>query len=915
MDLVTLTVDGREVKVRRGVTVLNALRELGIYVPTLCHHPDLTPFGACRLCIVEIEGMRGYPTSCTTTVQDGMVVRSNTPELQELRRTILELLLARHPYTCLVCERRNECRDFRTCMRKTAVTTGCRYCPKDGECELQQAVEAVGLTEVRFPVEYPDLPVYREPFFDRDYNLCILCGRCVRVCDEIRGVGAVSFAFRAARAVIGTAFDLPLERVGCQFCGACVDVCPTGALVARSEKWEKPERHVQTICPYCGVGCHLVLGVRDNRIVRVRAGRDNGVNDGQLCVKGRFGLDFVHSEQRLTTPLIRKDGTLVPAEWDEALDLVAAKLRQYRGDGFGLLASAKCTNEENYLLSKFARAVMQTNNVDHCARLCHASTVTGLAMAFGSGAMTNPIQDIRNASCVFLIGSNPTENHPIVGLEIKKAKSNGAALIVANPRRIPLCDLADLWLRHRPGTDVALLLGMARVIVDEGLADLEFIRERCEGYEEFLASLSGFSLEEAASLTGVPAQDIAQAARTYARRKPASIVYAMGITQHAHGTDNVLALANLAMLTGNVGKPSSGVNPLRGQNNVQGACDMGALPNVLTGYQPVADPAVREKFARAWGAEVPAEPGLTVTEMFGAALEGRLKAMYIVGENPLLSDPDADHVRAALEKLEFLVVQDIFLSETAALAHVVLPAASFAEKDGTFTNTERRVQRVRKALTPPGKARTDLEIVCQLARKMGAPGFDYQGPAEVMEEIARLTPSYGGITFARLEQGGLQWPCPSADHPGTARLHEAAFTRGKGKFHPVRYTPPAELPDDEYPFVLTTGRSLFQFHTGTMTRKASGLNYIRGEELVEINPEDACALGISDGDPVEVTSRRGKVRARARVTDESPPGVVFMTFHFAETPTNVLTNPVLDPLAKIPELKVCAVRINKVSGG
>ena len=538
--------------------------------------------------------------------------------------------------------------------------------------------------------------------------------------------------------------------------------------------------------------------------------------------------------------------------------------------------------------------------------------MAGLAASFGSGAMTNSIEEIADAKCILAIGTNTTEDHPVIALEIKKAVDKGAKLIVADPREIPLCRWAHIWLRHRPGTDVALLMGMCRVILDEGLLDKAFVEQRCESFEEFKNALKGFNIELVSEITGVPAAAITEAARVYATNGPASILYAMGITQHSHGTDNVLAIANLAMLTGNVGKRSSGVNPLRGQNNVQGACDMGALPNVFTAYQPVAGPSARSKFEAAWGCTLPSEPGLALTDMFHAMEEGKVKAVYIIGENPVLSDPDARHIKEALSKLEFLVVQDIFLTETAQLAHVVLPGASFAEKNGTFTNTERRVQRVRRAIKPLGTARPDWQIVCEIARRMRSRGFEFATAADVMKEIADVTPSYGGINYARLDNGSLQWPCPTEDHPGLQFLHEDMFSRGKGKFAPLEYKPPKERPDDTYPLVLTTGRSMFHYHTGTMTRKSKGLNELKGEEEVEINPQDAKALGIADGDKVRVISRRGKVIARAKVTKNLMKGVVFMTFHFAESATNLLTNPALDPVSKIPELKFCAVRVERV---
>ena len=749
------------------------------------------------------------------------------------------------------------------------------------------------------------------PFIERDANKCINCERCARICGDVEGIGALTVNYR-----VGTfeGYGGPLLNTTCVSCGLCVASCPVGALVAKNEMPSAYE--VKTICSYCGVGCGLYLGVRGGVIVNVRGDRDNPVTKGNLCVKGRFGYDYVNSPERLTSPLIKRDGEFVEATWEEALNLVASKLASYKGDQFAVISSAKCTNEENYVVQKFARAAMGTNNVDHCARLCHAPSVAGLAQSFGSGAMTNSIGEIEDAACIFAIGTNTTVAHPIIGLGIRNAVQNGSRLVVANPRQIDLCRFAELWLCHRPGTDVALLMGMMWVIVDEALLDASFIEQRCNGFDVFKESLRSFDLDFVEQTTGVPRQQMVEAARIYATSKPATILYAMGITQHSHGTDNVLATSNLAMLTGNVGRPSSGVNPLRGQNNVQGACDMGVLPNVYPGYQRVDNPSIRQQFEAAWGCNLNDSPGLTLTEIFEAAYQRQVKALYIIGENPVLSEPDARHAQDALEELEFLVVQDIFCTETARLAHVVLPGTTFAEKDGTFTNTERRVQRIRKAMEPLGNSRPDWWITCEIARRLGGRGFDFGQPTKIMEEIAAITRSYRGMSYERLESVGLQWPCPSHDHPGTPILHTEQFitSDGKGRFVPLEYKPPAETPDEEYPFVLTTERSLYHYHTGTMTRKVEGLNILRAGELVEMNSRDANVLGVADGEIVRVVSRRGGVTTRAKVTDDSPPGVVSMTFHFAESPTNLLTNPALDPVAKIPELKVCAVRIEKVRG-
>ncbi len=910
LNTIKLTIDGQEVEARQGMTVLEAAQSADIYIPTLCADPDLEPYGACRLCVVEIEKMRGLPIACTTPATDGMVVHTNTPAVNEARRTTVELLLADHPSECLICDRRERCQPFDICLRNVAVTERCVTCPKNGHCELQEVVDYLGVTELPFHRTERALPVDdSNPFFYRDLNKCILCGKCVRVCDEIIGVGAVALINRGYASKVAAFGDRPIIDSNCVSCGECVAHCPVAALMPKKD--ELPTEEVATTCIYCGVGCGIALGTRNGQLVSVSGRRDGTVNNGFLCVKGRYGFEFVHHPERLKTPLIKKDGKFVEATWDEALELVANKLSGYKPDELAVISSAKCTNEENYLAQKFSRAVLGTNNVDHCARLCHAPTVAGLVQSFGSGAMTNSITEIREAGCILAIGTNTTEAHPIIGLEIKRAVDKGGKLIVANPREIDLVRWSHLWLQHQPGSDVALLMGMMKVIVDEGLVDKAFIEERCENYDDFKASLKGFGLDFVEKTTGVPKDKIAEAARIYASDRPSSILYAMGITQHSHGTDNVIATANLAMLTGNVGKPSTGVNPLRGQNNVQGACDMGALPNVYPGYQAVADDNIRAKFEAAWGCRLDSSPGLPVTEMINAADNKKIKAIYLIGENPLLSEPDITHAKEALEKLEFLAVQDIFLSETAKLADVILPGTSFAEKDGTFTNTERRVQRVRKAIEPIGDSRPDWQIICQLGKEMGSGGFDFTHPSQVMDEIDLLTPSYGGISYQRLENGGLQWPCPTPDHPGTPILHTQQFTRGKGRFIPLEYKPPMELPDKKYPLILTTGRSLYHFHTGTLTRKVEGLNVLRREGEVEINPKDASALGIADGEKVKVISRRGEVTTKAKVTETSPVGVVFMTFHFAESPANLLTNPALDPVAKIPEYKVCAVRVEK----
>jgi len=673
---------------------------------------------------------------------------------------------------------------------------------------------------------------------------------------------------------------------------------------------------VLTTCPFCGCGCCFYLVVVNGKVIDVAPCFTDRISQGKLCVKGRQAYEFIDSEHRLTKPLIRRNGQLKEASWDEALDFITNSLSSIKSsagpDAIGLLSSAKCTNEENYLMMKLARAVIGTNNVDHCARLCHASTVVGLVAAFGSGAMTNSILEVAQAECILITGSNTVEQHPLIGSRVLEAKERGATLIVIDPRETPLSDKADFFLRQKPGTDVAWLNGFINIIIEEGLHDSAFIEERTEGFEDLAKAVANYTPEKVEKITGITAEQLIQAARAYAKADSAMILYAMGITQHSTGTDNVKSIANLAMLTGNVGKAKSGVNPLRGQNNVQGACDMGALPNVYSGYQKVADSEVRKKFEKAWGTALPMNPGLTVVEIMNAAETGELGALYIMGENPMLSDPDINHVRRALKKLELLVVQDIFLTETGQLADVVLPGACFAEKEGTFTNTDRTVLRVRKAIEPPGQALPDWCIICELANRLDSEGFTYNSAEEIMSEIARITPSYGGITYQRLDQGQtLAWPCPTTDSPGTTFLHEGKFARGLGHFEAIDYIPTAEETSEQYPLILTTGRTMFHYHTGTMTRRITLLNYEVPTGYMEINPANADRLQIADGEKVDVKSRRGQIEIAAKVTERVPEGTIFIPFHFVECAANVLTNPALDPDAKIPVLKVCAVKVTK----
>jgi formate dehydrogenase alpha subunit len=885
---IQLTIDGKSVAGKPGESVLQMARRNRIHIPTLCNHADLEPYGGCRMCLVEVKSIRGLTTSCTTQIAPGMEVKTFSPEIDRARRVSLELLLADHPLECLTCA-------------------------KNQQCELQALAAEFGIDRIRFRKTREFRPLDESnPFFAYDPNKCVLCARCVRTCRQLQGLGAIDLVNRGVRTVVGAANGVPWVDSVCESCGECVSRCPSGALADKQRK--QPLAKIKTTCTFCGTGCGLFLGVRGNEIVSVSGDRTNPVNQGRLCVKGRYGNSFVNSPKRLTTPLIKHNGKFEEATWDEALDLIASKFKQYQGSQIAVQGSSRCSNEENYLVQKLARAVFHTNNVDNCARLCHAPTVAGLVQSFGTGGGTNPISDLNDTKCIFVIGSNTTEAHPVVGSLVRRIADRGTPLIVADPRKIDMTKHADLWLPLKPGTDVPLLMGIARVIIEEGLHDPEFVATRCDDFEVFKKAAEPFDLDTVESITGVPKEQIVKAARLYGGTRPAVLIYSLGITEHSHGVDNVMAVANLALLTGNVGKPSAGVMPMRGQNNVQGACDMGCIPNAFQGYQYVSKPEVREKFAKAWGAPMPELPGISLVDQFTATLDGKIKAFYIVGIDPAYSIADSNKVWKALRKAEFVVFQDIFLTGSAEFADVVLPGASFAEKDGTFTNLERRVQLIRKAIEPIGDSRPDWWITCQIGRRMGAQGFDFDGAAAIMDEIAELTPSFAGISFARLEHGGIQWPCTGKDHPGTPRLHVEKFNTATGLGHlaPLEYRPSAEGPDENYPFLLTTGRSLYHFHLA-MTIRVDGLMKLYPEETVRINPADAERMGIENGELVKVTSRRGALCVKAWVTEETNPGQAFMTFHFYRQPTNVLTNQALDPVSKTPEFKVTAIRIDKVT--
>jgi formate dehydrogenase alpha subunit len=925
--MVTLKINGESISAQEGKTILEVAKEHGIEIPTLCYHQDLTSVGSCRLCLVEVEGWSGQVAACTLPVSEGINVQTETPSLKSARKMTLELLLQSY------CD-----------SGEGGIDTEFMQWVDHYGARLPEGVEA----KTRYKIDSD-----ANPFVWVDMNKCILCTRCIRACSEIQGRFVWGVAGRGHETRIISGANTTMLEARCESCGACVAYCPTGALDNRmSIELGKADELVTTTCPYCGVGCQFDLNIKEGKIIRVTSNSEAPVNGMHLCVKGRYGYDFVHHEDRLTKPLVREyllngsprpsdgRGDWVEADWDTAINIVANKFVQVKresgSNAIGILSSAKCTNEENYLMQKFSRQVIGTNNVDHCARLCHSSTVAGLAMCFGSGAMSNTMQDIvEQAEAILIIGSNTTEQHPVFGTKIRQAVLNRKVkLVVADPRAIDICEFAELHLQQKPGTDVALLNGLMHIILANGNHDETFIQERTEGFDDFQKTIdkynpelvSQINPELVSQITGVTVESLYDAADILATNKPMAVIWAMGITQHTTGVMNVLSLGNLQMLLGNMGVPGGGVNPLRGQNNVQGACDLGGLPNVFPGYQKVTDESVREKFKSAWafdtgGPDFGEQPGITVTEMINKMGEGELRALYILAENPMMTDPDINHVRECMENSEFVVLQEIFPSETSHYADVLLPGVSWAEKDGTFTNTERRIQLIRSAVNPPGEARPDWQIIAEIARlvlqiegrKPVGPqaGWDFISAAEIQNEVAAITPIYAGVTHERLNKGEqLHWPVRGLDHDGTPILHVGQFTRGNGKFHSCEHLDAEELPDNEYPLYLTTGRVIYHWHGGEMTRRAKGLLEVYPETLVEISPEDALIIGLNGKDMVRITSRRGEMIARAVVTDRVSEGVIFGNFHFpGEQNVNNLTIAALDPIAKIPEYKVCAVKV------
>lgn len=894
-DAMRITLDGRVVLAREGETVLDVATREGVYVPTLCFDARLAPFGACRACLVGVEGARGPVAACTTLARDGMSVDTRDPVAFRVGRGVVELVLSDFPPEALERE-------------------GSRG-------ELRAVARHFGLEASRWQGERHADPVDdAHPYLKLKLDECIVCGRCVRACDEVQGTFALTYTGRGFETRIAAGVGRGFTDSACVSCGACASACPTGAIdEAPFRVTERVDRVVDTTCGYCGVGCRLELSVRDEQIVSSEPCLDGPSNHGHTCLKGRFAHGYVLSPERIQHPLIREGEGFRRASWDEALDLVATRLVAIRdahgADAIAALSSSRGTNEESYAMQKLMRAVLGTHNVDNCSRVCHSPSSAGLIRSLGHSGGTNSYDDIELCRSILIAGANATEGHPVLGARLKQQALSGAKLVVIDPRRIELARYADVHLQLRPGTNVAVFHGLAHVVARDGLVDRDYLAARVDDYEAYRAFLDDYSPARVEEISGVPAALLEKAARLYAEHGPAGIFYGLGVTEHSQGVAGVRALVNLAAITGNLGRRGAGVNPLRGQNNVQGSSDMGALPTTLTMYQPVTDAAVRARFEARWGVTLKAERGLMIPEMFDAAIAGKLKAMYAFGEDIAQTDPNVGHVVKALRALEFFVVQELFMSETAKLAHVILPGASFLEKSGTFTNAERRIQKVNRVVAPPGEARADFDIFVELATRMGG-SLGFTTPAEAMDEVAALTPALAGVSHERLGRKGLQWPVPDAAHPGTEVLYEHGFGTANGRAQLARlpWQPPGEAADDEFPMVLVTGRQLAHYNAGTMTRHTPNAA-LHPTDCLEIHPHDAEFLGIADGDEVEVESRRGAVRTFAHVTDRSASGEVFLSFHFPEVLTNLLTSGNTDAATRCPEYKISAVRVSKVADG
>ena len=904
--LVALTIDGQAIEVPEGTSVMRAAALAGTTIPKLCATDSLDAFGSCRLCLVEVEGRAGYPASCTTPVAPGMVVRTQTERLKQLRRGVMELYISDHPLDCLTC-------------------------PANGDCELQDQAGAVGLREVRYGYEGSNhLAVEADrsnPYFDFDPSKCIVCSRCVRACDETQGTFALTIDGRGFASAVAASQKQDFLSSECVSCGACVQACPTSALQEKKvAEIGTPDRAVVTTCAYCGVGCTFRAEMRGEELIRMVPWKDGKANRGHSCVKGRFAWGYAHHKERILNPMIRDsvDQPWREVAWDEAIAHTAREFRRiqarYGTRSVGGITSSRCTNEETFLVQKLIRQGFGNNNVDTCARVCHSPTGYGLKTTFGTSAGTQDFDSVRHADVILVIGANPTDGHPVFASRMKQRLRQGARLIVIDPRRIDLVRSphveADHHLALRPGTNVAVLTAMAHVVVTEGLVDEDYVRARCD-WDEFqdwaaFVSRPDRSPEAIEALTRVPAAELRAAARLYATGGNAAIYYGLGVTEHSQGSSTVMAIANLAMATGNVGRDGAGVNPLRGQNNVQGACDMGSFPHEFSGYRHVSDEATRALFEKAWGVPLDPEPGLRIPNMLDAATDGSFKALFVQGEDILQSDPNTQHVAAGLAAMECVVVQDLFLNETANYAHVFLPGSTFLEKDGTFTNAERRIQRVRKVMEPKN-GHADWEIVQLVANAMGL-GWTYAHPSQIMDEIAALTPTFARVSYAALDRhGSLQWPATDAAPEGTPTMHIDAFASGVGHFVVTDYVPTDEKTGPRFPLLLTTGRILSHYNVGAQTRRTGNVAW-HPEDRLEIHPHDAENRGLADGQWVTLRSRAGETTLRALVTERVAPGVVYTTFHHPTTQANVITTDYSDWATNCPEYKVTAVQVSASNG-
>jgi formate dehydrogenase major subunit len=902
---VTVTVDGVQVTVPAGTSVMRAAAEAGIKVPKLCATDNLEAFGSCRVCLVEIEGMKGYPASCTTPVSTGMQVRTQSEHLGKLRRNVMELYISDHPLDCLTC-------------------------PTNGDCELQDTAGELGLREVRYGFDGANHLVQEKdtsnPYFTFDPSKCIVCSRCVRACDEVQGTFALTIQGRGFASSVSAGQAQSFMDSDCVSCGACVKACPTATLVENSIiDAGVPEHSVVTTCAYCGVGCAFRAEVKGSTVVRMTPHKEGKANEGHACVKGRFAFGYATHKDRITQPMIREhiDQPWQVVSWEEAITHTAQRLRaiqeKHGRNSIGAISSSRCTNEEVYLVQKLVRSGFGNNNIDTCARVCHSPTGYGLKTTLGESAGTQTFASVASADVVVVMGSNPTEAHPVFGSRLKKRLREGAKLIVIDPRCIELVETphvsADYHLAVNPGANVAILNALAHVVVSEGLHDEAFIRERCEvdGFDNWMSFISDprHSPENCEADTGVPAALVRGAARLYATAGNGAIYYGLGVTEHSQGSTAVMGIANLAMLTGNLGREGVGVNPMRGQNNVQGSCDMGSFPHELPGYRHLSDAATRELFEREWNVQLDPEPGMRIPNMFDAAVDGNFKGLYCQGEDVAQSDPNTQHIEAALQALECLVVQDIFLNETAKFAHVFLPGCSFLEKNGTFTNAERRISPVRKVM-PSLSGKEDWEVTMDLANAMGCP-MNYQHPSQIMDEIARLTPTFHGVSYARLDaHGSLQWPCNEQAPEGTPTMHVDEFVRGKGYFALTEYLATQERANRRFPLLLTTGRILSQYNVGAQTRR-TGNSAWHAEDILDIHPHDAEERGIAEGDWVGIASRVGNTVLHARLTERVKPGVVYTTFHHPVSGANVITTDNSDWATNCPEYKVTAVEVTKVT--